>query len=152
MMKKIFINLNTLAITAWVGSLWGIGYLAVPILFKAQPDRQLAGMLAGEMFTWVGYLGLVCGAYLLLSHFGKFKRQVICQKIFWVVLTMLLITLLLLCGIQPAMTELKAQALPLAVTDSDLYGRFKMLHGVSSIAYLIESLLGAYLVIKVRRT
>jgi hypothetical protein len=38
------------------------------------------------------------------------------------------------------------------VMHSALYGRFKMLHGISSIAYLIESLLGVFLVIKSRRT
>jgi hypothetical protein len=54
-MKNISDHLASLSLTAWVGSLWAIGYLAVPILFHAQPDRQLAGMLAGQMFTASGY-------------------------------------------------------------------------------------------------
>jgi len=50
------------------------------------------------------------------------------------------------------MNDLKAQALPLDVMHSALADHFKMLHGVSSIIYLIESLLGAFLAIKTRQT
>jgi len=41
-MKNLSHHLASLSVTAWVGSLWAIGYLAVPVLFYAQPDRQLA--------------------------------------------------------------------------------------------------------------
>jgi hypothetical protein len=145
-------HLATLLLTAWVGSLWAVGYLAVPVLFYAQPDRQLAGMLAGQMFSLVAYLGLVCGAYLLLYRYFKYGRIALRQTLFWVVSAMLLFTLVIQCGIQPVMTGLKAQALPLDVMHSAFADRFKMLHGVSSIIYLIESLLGIYLVIKARQT
>ena len=37
-----------IVITAWVGALWAIGYLAAPALFHALADKQLAGMLAGK--------------------------------------------------------------------------------------------------------
>ncbi|MEO8342514.1 MAG: DUF4149 domain-containing protein, partial [Gallionella sp.] len=52
-MKNLSHHLATLFTTAWVGGLWAIGYLAVPVLFYAQPDRQLAGLLAGQMFALV---------------------------------------------------------------------------------------------------
>ncbi|MEO8331145.1 MAG: DUF4149 domain-containing protein [Gallionella sp.] len=143
--------LATLLITAWVGGLWAVGYLAVPVLFYGQPDRQLAGMLAGQMFTMVGYLGMVCGTYLLAYRFGMSGRNALRQSLFWVVAAMLSITLVIQCGIQPVMTDLKAQALPLDVMHSVFAGRFKMLHGVSSMIYLIQSLLGVFLVIKTRQ-
>jgi hypothetical protein len=145
-------HLASLLITAWVGSLWAVGYLAVPVLFYAQPDKQMAGMLAGQMFSLVAYLGMVCGAYLLLYRYFKYGRIALRQNLFWAVSAMLLFTLVIQCGIQPVMTELKAQALPLDVMHSAFADRFKMLHGVSSIIYLIESLLGIYLVIKARQT
>ncbi|HET7831609.1 MAG TPA: DUF4149 domain-containing protein [Gallionella sp.] len=149
-MKTISHHLASLATAAWAGGLWAIGYLAVPILFRAQPDKQLAGMLAGHMFTWLGVLGMVCGAYLLLQHLGVSGRAALRQRAFWVVAMMLLITLVQQFVIQPIMADLKAQALPLDVMHSVLAGQFKMLHGVSSIAYLLESLLGAFLVIDTR--
>ncbi|MDE2310103.1 MAG: DUF4149 domain-containing protein, partial [Betaproteobacteria bacterium] len=65
-MKNLAHHIAALAITAWVGGLWAIGYIAVSILFRAQPDKQLAGMLSGQMFTVMGYVGIVCGTYLLL--------------------------------------------------------------------------------------
>jgi len=145
-------HLASLLITAWAGSLWAVGYLAVPVLFYAQPDMQMAGMLAGQMFSLVAYLGMVCGAYLLLYRYFKYGRIALRQNLFWVVSAMLLFTLVIQCGIQPVMTDLKAQALPLDVMHSAFADRFKMLHGVSSIIYLIESLLGIYLVIKARQT
>lgn len=149
-MKNLASHLATLSVTAWVGSLWAIGYLAVPVLFHAQPDRQLAGMLAGQMFIWSGYIGIICGMYLLGHYVSQSGRAVICQRPFRIVSAMLLITLTIQFGIQPVMTDLKAQALPLEVMQSSYAGQFKMLHGLSGIAYLIESLLGAFLVIKNR--
>ncbi len=147
-MKNISHHLAALSATAWVGSLWAIGYLAVPVLFYAQPDRQLAGILAGQMFVKVNYLGIICGSYLLAYYFAQSGRAALRQGIFWIIASMLMITLIIQFGIQPVMNDLKAQALPLDVTHSALYGRFKMLHGISSIAYLVESLLGILLVIQ----
>lgn len=147
-MKNIPHLLAALATVVWVGGLWAIGYLAVPVLFHAQPDRQLAGMLAGQMFGTLGYLGMVCGTYLLVYRLATTGRTAVRQKLFWAIAAMLLITLLSQFGFQPLMAELKAQALPLEVTQSEFSGRFKMWHGISSITYLLQSLLGAALVVK----
>lgn len=146
-MKNITHHLAALSVTAWVGSLWTTGYLAVPVLFHGQPDKQLAGLLAGQMFSMAGYLGLACGLYLSAYHVSQSGRAVLRQKNFWIVLSMLLITFIIQTLIQPAMSELKTLSLPLDVMRSDFSGQFKMLHGLSSIAYLIESLLGVFLVI-----
>ncbi|MDP1995973.1 MAG: DUF4149 domain-containing protein [Gallionella sp.] len=56
----------SLAITAWVGGLWAIGYIAVSILFRAQPDKQLAGMLSGQMLTMMGYIGIANGVSIAI--------------------------------------------------------------------------------------
>jgi hypothetical protein len=144
-------HLATLLITAWVGSLWAVGYLAVPVLFYAQPDRQLAGMLAGQMFSLVAYLGMVCGMYLLIHRFSMSGRESFRHALFWTVAAMLLLSLVLQFGIQAIMADLKLQALPLDVMHSEFADRFRMLHGVSSIIYLVQSLLGIFLVIKTRR-
>lgn len=147
-MKNISHHLAALSATAWVGSLWAIGYLAVPVLFYAQPDRQLAGILAGQMFVRVGYLGIICGSYLLAYYFAQSGRAALRQGIFWIIASMLMMTLIIQFGIQPVMNDLKARALPLEVMHSAFAGQFKMLHGLSSVAYLVESLLGLYLLIR----
>ena len=150
-MKEWMQHLATLLATAWVGSLWAVGYLAVPVLFYAQPDKQLAGMLAGKMFSLVAYLGMVCGIYLLIHHISVSGRKAFCHVLFWTAAAMLLLTLLIQCGFQPIMAGLKQQALPLDVMQSAFAERFSMLHHISSIIYTIESLLGIFLVIRSRR-
>lgn len=149
-MKKISHHIAAIAITAWVGSLWAISYLAAPVLFYTQPDRQLAGRLAGQMFVHMNYLGLISGAYLLAYFINQFNRAAIRQPVFWVVAVMLLITTIMLFGFEPVMNHLKTLALPLDVMQSEFAGQFKMLHGISQVFSLIESLLGVYLVIKNR--
>jgi hypothetical protein len=147
-MSRIAEALYGIAITAWVGGLWAIGYLAAPTLFAQLSDnRTLAGQLAGEMFTWTAWLGIGCAAYLLL--FVLFRRgwRLFSSPVFWLVLVMLLLTLAGHFGIQPILAELKAQALPREVMQSVMRDRFAAWHGVSSILYLIVSALGAALVL-----
>jgi hypothetical protein len=150
-MKNLPHHLATLLTTTWVGGLWAIGYLAAPVLFTTQPDKQLAGLLAGHMFTWMSYVGIVCGAYLLWYYWRMAVESPTRKHIISIVASMLLITLILQCGIQPMMAQLKAQALPLEVMQSALAGKFKAMHGISQIIYLIESLLGVFLIIKTSR-
>ena len=54
-------------------------------------------------------------------------------------------------GIQPLMAQLKADALPREVMQSVLRDRFAAWHGVSSILYLVQSLLGLWLVVWANR-
>lgn len=150
-MKNLPHQLAILLTVAWVGGLWAIGYLVAPVLFSAQPDKQLAGLLAGQMFTWMSYVGMVCGAYLLWHRLNMFDRSTARNTIVWIIASMLLITLILQCGIQPMIAALKVQALPLDVMQSALADRFKTMHGISQILYLIQSLLGAALIIKSRQ-
>lgn len=145
-------GLALLAITAWVGALWGVGYVAVPVLFQAQPDKILAGMLAGKMFALVAYVGMVSASYLLLYQLKRSNKTAFKQALFWIVAVMLLLALVVQFGIQPVMAELKTLALPGDVMHSEYAGRFRTLHGVSSILYLLQSLLGAALVLKFRRS
>lgn len=144
-------NLALILATAWVGGLWAIGYLAAPVLFHYADDTQFAGMLAGHLFTWMAYLGLLSGGYLLLHFSTQFGWRLVKQAVFWVVLLMLLLTLAGQFGIQPVITELKMQALPADVMHSLFADRFKTWHGLASIAYLAESLLGIVLIIKIKR-
>jgi hypothetical protein len=147
-MKNLPNHLASLSLTLWVGGLWMIGYIAVPTLFYAQPDRQLAGVLAGKMFETLGYVGIVCGLYLLLHRWLAVGKQISHDVSAWLVILMLSITLVTLFYIQPLMAGMKQQALPLDVMQSAFAPQFKIWHGISSILYLIESLIGAWLVMR----
>ena len=144
-------KLALIVITLWVGALWAIGYIAAPVLFYAsQVDRQTAGMLAGQMFTLVAYIGVGSAFYLLIHRLVRFGTLALKQGFFWAALVMLLLTLAGHFGIQPILAGLKAQAMPTDVMQSVFADRFKTWHGVASIAYMIESLLGLVLVLRVR--
>lgn len=126
-------------LTLWVGGLWAIGYIAAPTLFANLNDRQLAGALAGQMFHIISYIGLVCGVLLLAS---VLKRAGL-QWRAWVLIIMLVLVATGEFVLQPMMESLKLQGL---IEGSEAKKQFGMLHGVASIIYLMESLLGLVLV------
>ncbi|MEO8419182.1 MAG: DUF4149 domain-containing protein [Methylophilaceae bacterium] len=143
-------KLALITITAWVGALWAIGYLAAPTLFYHLQDKQAAGMLAGKMFGFVAYVGIASAFYLLIQRLVRLGTAALKQGFFWAVLVMLVLTLAGHFGIQHLLAELKAQAMPADVMQSVFASRFKTWHGVASIAYLVQSLLGLVLVLRAR--
>lgn len=146
-MKKFADYLASIAVTFWVGGLWAIGFAAW-ILFNNLPDKQLAGMLAGKLFTLIAYVGIASGFYLLFFRLSRAGASAMKQAFFWATLGMLLLTLAGHFGIQPILASLKAQAMPKEVMESIFRDRFQAWHGVSSIMYLAEALLGLVLVLK----
>ncbi len=143
--------ISSWAVVLWVGGLWAVGYLVAPLLFHNLPeDRALAGILAGQMFAGMAWVGMGCAAWLLLSRVQAAGGLAFKQAAFWIALTMLLLTLAQFFGIQPILAELKAEAMPKDVMESLFRDRFETWHGISSVVYLIESLLGLALVAKSR--
>ena len=128
-------------LTLWVGGMWITGYMVAPILFSVLDDRQLAGTLAGHMFTSMSYIGLVCGALLLL---GGVFRDGIKQWRNAVILLMLIIVVIGQFVLQPMMAEMKAAGI---IEGSKNAATFGKLHGVASVLFMINSLSGLILVI-----
>ncbi len=147
-MKRLPDLLSAWAASLWVGGLWAVGYLAAPTLFYSLTDRMLAGMLAGKLFSHIAWVGLVCGCWLLLHRLGRFGVLALKQSFFWIVVLMLLLTVAQHFGIQPILQQLKDQAQPRDVMESLFRDRFATWHGISSVIYLIQSLLGLVLIAK----
>ena len=146
-MRKLSEALYFIAITLWVGGMWAIGYMAAPVLFASLNDRQLAGVIAGKLFALIGWVGLGSAAYLLIFLISRWGGRFFKSSVFWLVLIMALLVVASQFGIQPLMAQLKADALPREVMESVLCDRFETWHGVSSILYLIQSMLGLWLVV-----
>lgn len=140
--------LRSVLLTLWVGGLWVVGYLVVPVLFAVLDDRQLAGTLAGKIFALIGWVGFIALTYLLACLFWEHRTQAPRKLDFWVMLSMGIISASSLFCIQPLMEQLKVDAMPLDVMSSVLRDRFVTWHGVSSILYLLQSLLGLVLVVR----
>lgn len=141
-----------LIVTLWVGSLWTIGYLVAPTLFATLPDRVLAGTIAGNLFRIEAWVSVACAMLLIVlsrtptDAFGSRQRSVPVG----VVIAMLVCTLVGYFGLQPFMAELRATAGSGGVMASDARAQFGLLHGISSASYLVQSLLGVALVLKLR--
>ncbi|AXS80544.1 DUF4149 domain-containing protein [Dechloromonas sp. HYN0024] len=146
-MRRLSEALYLFAITLWVGGLWAIGYMAAPVLFAGLGDRQLAGMVAGKLFALIGWVGLACAAWLLVFLVSRWGGRVVRSAVFWLVFVMALLAAASQFGIQPLMAQLKLDALPREVMESVLRDRFAAWHGISSILYLVQSLLGLWLVL-----
>ncbi|MBX3680589.1 DUF4149 domain-containing protein [Cognatazoarcus halotolerans] len=146
-MSRFLSGLYSVAIVMWVGAMWTVGYMVAPVLFATLSDRGLAGILAGKLFGLVAMLGIAVAVFLIASLLFRRGLQVFRDRVFWVVLAMLLMTLVGHFGIQPVMAQLKADALPREVMQSVLRDRFATWHGISSVLYLIQSVLGLALIL-----
>jgi hypothetical protein len=138
-----FVGIERVLLTLWIGGLWVTGYLVVPTLFAMLDDRHTAGLLAGRIFQTMNYVGLGIGTYLLISVLMSSGEQKLREWRVWVITTMLLLITVAAFVIQPMMQELKIQGITEGSTQAAQFGR---LHGVSSVLFLINSVLGLLLV------
>jgi hypothetical protein len=141
-MKTVAEFLQAVAITLWIGGLWVIGLLVAPMLFQTLTDRSLAGALAGRFFATMAWIGLGCGLYLLVYRLQRFGGQALRQLFFWLVLLMLVLTATGHFGVQPILASLRQQDLSQEVMQSLLRERFAVWHGVASVMFLIQCVLG----------
>jgi hypothetical protein len=138
-----------LLIAIWVGSLWWMIVVA-NVIFDKVPTSYLAGLIAGQLFEYLSYFSLVVLTFVMFRLFKGEGWRVVKNSLFWISLFILFIVLINLFGIKPFLEALKIQALPKEVMESIFADRFSLWHGISSIAYLIHSLLATFLMLKWR--
>ena len=146
-MRRFVDATAALALTLWVGALWAIGYIAAPVLFSSLDDRVLAGTLAGKLFAVVGWLGLACGAFLLLLLLLRQGAAALKRLHFWLLVLMVLLAAAQLFGLQPLIAQLRSQSVPRELAEAAMKNRFATWHGVASVLYLVQSVIGALAVL-----
>mgnify|MGYP000509759350 CR=1 FL=1 len=72
------IQLFTILASLWIGGLIGIGFLVAPTLFIYLTDKQVAGMIAGEIFKNANFLNCLMGICLLITGALYFFKDEIC--------------------------------------------------------------------------
>lgn len=132
--------IERLLVTLWVGGLWTIGFVAVPLIFTVLDAPEQAGTLAAELFRAIGYIGVTCGLLLGGNTLLRQRRRVLRHWPFWVVIGMWLLSVVSVVWVQPAIIGMGEAGM--AGTDA-----FERLHTVASTVYLITSLLGLGLVL-----
>lgn len=140
-------SLERLLLALWVGGMLILGYLVTPVLFLSLSDRMLAGAVAGRLFGFMSLIGLVCGSLLIFVWWLRDGRALARDWRLWAVGVMLLITLVGEFGLAPRMQEIKFAAGAALVPGTELYQQFSRLHGLSSMLFLVNSLLGLSLVL-----
>lgn len=137
--------IERILLTLWIGGLWITGLVFAPVLF-GNFERLLAGDIAGRLFTAVSRVGLVCGVVLLALAVWRARTQVWRDWRTAVLVLMLVLLVVGEYGIAARMRELKLLAL-LEADAAAHWTEFGRLHGLSSVLYLLECLLGLLLVV-----
>lgn len=133
-----------LFLTLWVGALWAIGYLAVPMAFVSM-DTTTAGEYAGRLFQAVNILGIVSAVMLLIARWFRQGFQTFYR--YWrttIIVLMLLISVLFMAYLQPEMQQMKAMGI---ASSEAIAIRFNAFHKYSEMLYLLLSLFGLLLVL-----
>jgi hypothetical protein len=143
-------NLRLLVASLWAGSVWAVSYLAAPSAF-AVLDSTRAGNVVGTMLTREAWLAIVLALLLAVLAWRSpdldARRR---RSLTWVAGGMLACSLAVYLGLQPMMAAIRESAGPAGVRASPQWGTFAALHGVSQLLYLVESVLGAILVVKAK--
>jgi len=136
-------KLENLTLAIWVGCMIGVGYIAAPVLFATLDDRQLAGMLAGKMFHIVMLIGLIAGGLLLILRYRSESIGLFKHWRGWLLVLMLASVAGSMFVLQPMIADVKALGL---VEGSDAAKKFGMLHGISSLVYMVMVISGTILI------
>jgi uncharacterized membrane protein len=145
---NISASIERIVLALWVGGLWSIGLVVAPELFRSLESRQVAGAIAGNIFTVMNYSGLIAGLILLsLAHRQyQYRWRSFRQWRTLLIVTMLILVVISQFVLTPMMQEIKQARLVTAVVSLDMHNQFAILHGLSSILYLLTGILGLVLV------
>jgi hypothetical protein len=134
----------------WAGSLWALGFIAAPTVFGMVGSAQ-AGDIVGALLARQAWVAIACALVLLmlvrLATDLDAKRR---RGIVIVIVAMLACALVIYLGLQPAMARMRELAGAAGVRASPFWTQFAVMHGVSQLLHLVESVLGAVLVLKAR--
>ncbi|THC40358.1 DUF4149 domain-containing protein [Massilia sp. Mn16-1_5] len=134
----------------WAGALWVLGYIAAPAVFGSV-HGPVAGDIVGAFLRRLAWISFICAALMLvLLQYSPDLERGRRRFLQLLVLAMLACALVMYVGLQPAMAQMREAAGPLGIRASPLWTKFAILHGVSQLFHLIESVLAAILLVKSR--
>lgn len=135
---NIGIVLDRVLLALWIGALWTVGFLVAPVLF-AELDRSTAGTVAGILFHYLNYAGLLIGAFLFLRNRLGAVRPAAPALLLVLVLGSILISEF---GLAPQIAALREAGFAAGSAEAARFGR---LHGAASLLYVLNALFGLVL-------
>ena len=96
-------RISILLAALWWGSLTGLGFVVVPLLFMHMPNPAAAGAMAAKLFTAQTWVGIACAMLLLLVSIKKdpLAQAVSAQPAIKFIVTGLLLAVLVEFGVAP---------------------------------------------------
>ncbi len=143
-------KISLIIATFWVGALWTIG-IAVCMLFQMLPEGSLAERIAGVFFTYLAYFGFFSAFWLLLHSLIKYGLSSLKKSYFWSIFFMLALVFDSHFGIAPILAQFKTDIFPVEMLQGIYASRLTAWHGIASIAYLLQCLLGIVVVLQARQ-
>ena len=110
----------------WWGSLTGLGFLVVPMLFTYMPSPAAAGAMAAKLFTAQTWLSIACAMFLLLAFNPKqaLRHDSRVQAAIKFIVTGFFLVVLVEFGLSPRIVSARVDG-----------GNLKLLHGLGSAMY-----------------
>ena len=120
-------RLSSLLAALWWGSLTGLGFVVVPLLFMHLPSPAAAGAMAAKLFTAQTWIGIACAMLLLLVSNKKdpLAPALPAQPAIKFIVAGLLLAVLVEFGVAPRIVNARADG-----------GNLKLWHGLGSAMYL----------------
>ena len=110
----------------WWGSLTGLGFLVVPMLFTYLPNPAAAGAMAAKLFTAQAWLSIACAMFLLLAFNPKqaLRQDFRAQAALKFIVAAFLLVVLVEFGLSPRIVSARVDG-----------GNLNLLHGLGSAMY-----------------
>ena len=122
-------RLSILLAALWWGSLMGLGFVVVPMLFAHLPSPAAAGAMAAKLFTAQTWLSVAC-AMLLLLALNKKEAPALsptAQAAIKYVVAGFFLAVLVEFGVAPKIVNARASG-----------GELRFWHGLGSAMYLAQ--------------
>lgn len=120
-------RLAVIVAALWWGSLTGLGFVVVPLLFKHLGTPSAAGAMAAKLFTAQTWVGIACAMLLLLICNKKdgLAQEATAHPAMKVIVAGLLLAVLVEFGLSPRIVSARVEG-----------GNLKLWHGLGSAMYL----------------
>ncbi|HQS32620.1 DUF4149 domain-containing protein [Polaromonas sp.] len=120
-------RIRILLAALWWGSLTGLGFVVVPMLFTYMPSPAAAGAMAARLFTAQTWVGIACAMLLLLVSIKKdpLAQAVSAHPAIKFIVAGLLLAVLVEFGVAPRIVSARLDG-----------GNLKLWHGLGSAMYL----------------
>lgn len=131
------LRMNRMLLGIWAGALLFMGGAVAPVLFAHLPTRQIAGEIAGILFAYLDWAGLLLAVWFLMQAWRDKRKNALLA---WVSVAFLLLANRFL--LSPRMEAIKALGPVDALAPGSPQLRlFGALHGISSLSFLLVLLI-----------